>query len=247
MEQFINQIICGDALEELKKFPDESIDFILTDPPFMISQEIKIARSQNYKYKAKSNISIDFGEWDKQWKNLNEYLEWTKIWLKECVRILKPYRHLVFFFDKRKISYVWDYLESLGMKGRSPLYWIKTNPVPRGRKVDFMKAVEMALWFTKGAVKQEYFNWQLGQARDYVIAPIPNRPRYHPTQKAEKPIEQWIQYLSKPGDIVLDPFCGSGTVLVVAKKLGRNFIGIDINSEYCKIAKSRISKFLSAI
>ncbi|MEM1672662.1 MAG: DNA methyltransferase, partial [Archaeoglobaceae archaeon] len=79
-----------------------------------------------------------------------------------CVRVLKPYRHMVFFFDKRKISYVWDYLESLGMKGRSP------------------------------------------------------------------------------HDLVLDPFCGSGTVLVVAKKLGRSYIGIDIDPKYCEIAKNRL-------
>lgn len=237
-----NSIICGDAVKELKKFPNESIDFILTDPPFMISQEIKIGRSQNYKYK--SNILLDFGGWDKQWESMEEYLEWTKVWLKECVRILKPFRHLVFFFDKRKISYVWDYLENLGMKGRSPLYWIKTNPVPRGRKVDFMKAVEMALWFTKGAVKHEYFNWQLGQAKDYVMDSIPNNPRYHPAQKAEKPLEQWIKYLSKPGDIVLDPFCGSGTTLVVAKRLGRKYIGIEIDEKYCKIALNRLNHAL---
>lgn len=233
-------VICGDAIEELKKLPDESIDLIITDPPYMISQEIKIGRSANCKYKAKTDISLDFGEWDKQWGSMEEYLEWTKLWLKECVRVLKPYRHMVFFFDKRKISYVWDYLESLGMKGRSPLYWIKTNPVPRGRKVDFMKAVEMALWFTKGAVKQEYFNWQLGQAKDYVMDSIPNNPLLHPTQKAEAPIKQWMLYLSKPNDLVHDPFCGSGTVLVVAKKLGRSYIGIDIDPKYCEIAKNRL-------
>uniref|UniRef100_A0A7C4S2I0 Methyltransferase n=1 Tax=candidate division WOR-3 bacterium TaxID=2052148 RepID=A0A7C4S2I0_UNCW3 len=245
IEEIKNKIICGDALEELKKFPDESIDFILTDPPYMISKEIIIVRSQNVKYKGK-NIVLNFGEWDNQWKTPEEYIEWTKKWLKECVRILKPYRHLVFFFDKRKISYVWDYLESLNMKGRSPLYWIKENPVPRGRKVDFMQAVEMALWFTKEKVLQKYFNWQLGQAKDYVFDSIPNHPRYHPTQKAEKPLSQWIKYLSNEGDIVLDPFVGSGTTAIVAKKLGRNYVGIDISKAYCELARKRLELLESA-
>lgn len=243
LKNIINQVICGDVIQELKKFPDESVDFILTDPPYMISKEIIIGRSQNVKYKGK-DIVLDFGEWDNQWKTSEEYMEWTKQWLKECVRILKPYRHLVFFFDKRKISYVWDYLESLNMKGRSPLYWIKENPVPRGRKVDFMKAVEMALWFTKEKVLQKFFNWQLGQAKDYVFDSIPHHPRYHPTQKAEKPLSQWIKYLSNEGEIVLDPFSGSGTILLTAKKLKRNYIGIEINSDYIKIINKRLQELL---
>ena len=242
MKELINQVIYGDVLEVLRGIPDESVDFILTDPPFMISREVRIGRSMNVKYKAKKDIDLDFGEWDRQWGSSEEYLDWCKSWLRECVRVLKPYRHLVFFFDKRKISYIWDYLEGLGMKGRSPLYWIKSNPVPRGRKVDFMKAVEMALWFTKGKVRQEFFNWRLGQQRDYVIAPIPQNPRLHPTQKPEEVIEVWMRYLSKEGDLVLDPFCGSGTVCVVAKRLGRNFIGVDKNFEYVEVARKRLNK-----
>jgi len=227
----------------MKEIPDESIDMILTDPPFMISQEIKIARSANKKYLYQGkNINLDFGEWDKQWKTEQEYLSWCKRWLRECIRVLKPYRHLIFFFDKKKVTPIWNYLEKLGMKGRSPLYWIKSNPVPRGRKVDFMKAIEMALWFTKDSVKQTYFNWELGQARDYVIDSIPQHPRYHPTQKAEKPLAQWVNYLSKEGDIVLDPFMGSGTTAVVARKLGRNFIGIELNPKYIKMAEKRLAQ-----
>ena len=237
----INEIIQGDCLEILKTFPDNSVDAVITDPPYMISQQVKIGRSPNTKYKANKDIDLNFGEWDNQWETEKEYIDWCKKWLKECVRVLKPYHHLVFFFDKKKITPVWEYLEKLGMKGRSPLYWIKSNPVPRGRKVDFMKAVEMALWFTKDGVKQDYFNWQLGQAKDYVIDSIPQCPRYHPTQKAEKPLIQWMNYLTKQGDVVLDPFVGSATTCVVAKKLNRKYIGIDINSNYIEIAKARLS------
>jgi DNA modification methylase len=233
-------LYCGDALEILQKLPSESVDLILTDPPFMISQETVIRRAPHHKYKGK-DIRLDFGEWDKQWADDNEYLDWCKRWLAECVRVLKDYKHLLFFFDKRKISYVWDYLESLGMVGRSPLYWVKSNPAPQGRKVSFMKAIEMCLWFTKKAVKQGYFNWRLGQHPDYVVASIPVHGRLHPTQKAEKPLEVWIRYLSQENDTVLDPFAGSGTTLVVAKRLGRRFIGIEIDPNYCKVAAERLA------
>ncbi len=120
-------LLCGDCLEILPLIPDESIDLILTDPPYMISQEIKIARSQNYKYKGK-DIDLDFGPWDSQWQSKEEYINWCKTWWKEGIRVLKDYHHFLFFFDKAKISYAWDYMEENGMKGRSPVFWIKLNP-----------------------------------------------------------------------------------------------------------------------
>jgi len=91
------------------------------------------------------------------------------------------------------------------------------------------------------------FNYQLGQQRNYVEAPIPGHTtkedgeRIHPTQKPLKPIKVWILYLSNPGDLILDPFCGSGTVCLAAKMLNRHFIGIEKDEEYCKTAKERIA------
>jgi len=248
----INKIICGDCIEVMKKFPDESIDMILTDPPFMISREIKIHRASNLKYKGK-DINLHFGSWDAQWRTREEYLDWCKLWLSECVRLLKPYRHLVFFFDRQKVTPIWDFLESMDMKGRGFLYWLKTNPVPRGRKVDMMRCFETAFWFTKTAVKQDYYNWQLGQQRDYVEAPIPGHTtkedgeRCHPCQKPVKVAKVWIAYLSKPGDIILDPFTGSGTFCLAAVKLGRKFIGIEIDPKYVEKAKEKVAKEISQL
>ena len=236
----VNKIYQGNCLDILKTFPDDFIDFIITDPPYMVSQNKKIHRSNNTKFKGK-DINLNFGDWDIQWKSKEEHIEWCFAWLKECIRILKPYRHLVFFFDKAWVTPVWNFLEANGMKGRQLLLWIKSNPAPRARKVSFVEAIEIAFWFTKGEVKQNFFNWKLGHSPNYVVSAIPNNPRLHPTQKAEKPIERWMEYLTNKNDIVLDPFAGSGTTLVVAKKLGRNYIGIEMNSEYVKIAEKRIA------
>lgn len=240
---FVNKIIHGNSLEILKQLADESVDFVFTDPPFFISKEIAIHRSFNCKYKGK-DISLYFGDWDNQWKTKEEYIEWCKGWLKECVRVLKNYRHMVFFFDPFKISYLIDYLEGMGMKARTPLYWIKKNPVPQARCVSMMSAVEAMYWFTKGKVKRDFYNWQLGQHPNYIICSIPRgeKGKRHPTQKPLEVAKWVISYLSKPGDIVLDPFCGSGNFLVAAKMLGRNFIGIEVVSDFYEMAKDRVGK-----
>jgi len=108
-----------------------------------------------------------------------------------------------------------------------------SNPVPRARKVDFMVALEHACWFTKPPRKGATFNYQLGQQRNYVEAPIPSgRWRIHPTQKPLKVLETWISYLTNPGDLVLDPFAGSGSTAVACEKLGRRWIAIEKEGEY---------------
>jgi site-specific DNA-methyltransferase (adenine-specific) len=238
-----NTIICGNALSILPQFSNESIDCIITDPPFMASSKMKISRSSNTKYGGKhgvKDIDRNYGKWDAQWNNIEDYMLWCCTWLDECIRVLKPYCHLVFFFDRMKVTPVWAYLENNGMKGRGFLQWLKSNPVPRGRKVDFMRAFETAIWFTKTAVKVDYFNWQLGQQLDYVKAAIPQHPRYHPTQKPVSVLEVWVNYLTKPNDIVLDPFCGSGSTLVATKQSGRRYIGIEQNNVFVNISQSRV-------
>lgn len=247
MKEMINKVIQGDCLTMMKQIPDGAVDLILTDPPYMISSEIVISRTANSKYQG-PNIVGNFGEWDKQWKSKNEYITWCSQWLSECVRVLKPYCHLVFFFDRSKISYIWDYLESQGMKMRSPLYWLKTNPVPRARKIDFMSAIETMLWATKTAVKQGYFNWQLGQHANYFRHCITGHTtksdgaREHPTQKPVGLMSWLIRYLSKEDNLVLDPFVGSGTTCVASKNTDRRFIGIDIDEKYCNIARNRLNQ-----
>ena len=229
-----------DAFEILPEIPDESIDLILTDPPYMISREVVISRSGNTKFKAK-DIELDFGDWDKAWASKEDYYDWMFAWLKEAYRVLKNESHLLFFIDKFKITPFVEYLEGLGMKARGPLLWIKSNPMPMARKVSFTQAYEMCLWFTKGRVSQRKFNWELGYHPNYVVAPIP-QPHLHPTMKPIKVLLVWIAYLSKPGEIVLDPFAGSGTTLLAAQKLGRRFIGIEKEEEYVQIILKQLQQ-----
>jgi len=248
------ELIYQDALEFLKSLKTESVDLIFTDPPFMISRETKLIRKKDtgYKFKGKT-VDLDFGDWDKRWESKEEYLEWCKLWWNECIRVLKPYRHLVFFFDKAKISYAWDYMEENGMIGRQPLFWIKANPVPGFRKVCFNNSVELMLWFTKTAVKQKYFNYQEGYSNDYIMASVvPKKSkadgiRIHPTQKPVRVCEWIIRYLSKKGDLVVDPFAGSGSVAIACIRLGRQFKGVENNKEFFDKASKRIEKELNKL
>lgn len=247
----VDEIIYGDSLNVLPTFPDESVHCILTDPPWMISREVTIHRAANLKYKGPP-ISLDIAPWDKQWVNRQEYLDWCYKWLAECVRILQPDRHLLFFFDKRNISYVVDYLEDLGCKFRGCLSWIKSNPCPRARQVNFLQSTESCLWFTKGLVKRQWFNWSLGQQLDYVVAPIPcshskKEPRVHPTQKPGIFPRVYLSYLSNEGEIVLDPFCGSGIFLIEAAKMKRHYIGVDCEEQYVIAARERLSRIASEV
>ena len=229
----LGRLYLGDCLEILLQIED-TVDLVLTDPPWNVSREVVIHRSMNpkkYKYTGK-DINLDFGEWD-HFESEKEYLEFTLRWMDEATRLLKPSGHLISFFDQNLTTELIRIGESLGLQMRQHLYWLKLNPVPRARKVDFMVALEHACWFTKPPRKGATFNYQLGQQRNYVEAPIPSgRWRIHPTQKPLKVLETWISYLTNPGDLVLDPFAGSGSTAVACEKLGRRWIAIEKEGEY---------------
>jgi len=235
----LDRIYLGDCRELMKQMPDNCIDLVLTDPPWFVSSEVIIHRSMNpkkYKYVGK-DIHLDFGKWD-HFTNEEEYWKFTKSWFKEATRVLKPKGHLITFFDRNRVTPLIEFGRSLGLLMRQHLYWLKSNPVPRARKVDFMVALEGAVWFTKDTKSGATFNYQLGQQRNYVEAPLPGSTiRRHPTQKPIKVLKVWISYLSNPNDIIFDPFCGSGSTLVAAKKLRRHFLGFDIDEKYVKISK----------
>lgn len=226
----------------MKTFPSERIDFIFTDPPFNISTDMVIKRSKHLGRFRGKNISYDFGEWDK-FDSKKDYLDFTFAWVRECARVMKGGASFVTFLAKEYISYIWDFLESVNIEGKNILSWVITNPVPHVRKVQFMSGVCLMVWGVKKG-KRHTFNYKLGQHPNYTIYHLcqgKERLR-HPTQKPEAVVKWLVSYLSNENDVVLDPFVGSGTTCVVAKKLGRKWIGIDINPEYVEMSKKRISQ-----
>ena len=247
------KLLHGDCLDYLKKFRDNYFDLILTDSPYFISKEVVIHRSMNplkYKYVGK-DIKLNFGKWDLQWKSKEEYRTWCFKWIKECFRILRKGGHFISFIDKFDLSYFVDFAKENNMIARQCLFWLKTNPVPRARKVNFMEALEMMVWFTKETTSRNFatFNYNLGQSPNYFFHCIVGHTtktdgkRIHPTQKPVRLCQWIIRYLSNEGDIILDPFCGSGTTLIASYLLNRYCIGIEKDDLYYKEALKRIEKY----
>jgi len=244
----MNNIIQGDCIEELKKLPENSVDAIITDPPYMISQEgKKLSRKSlsSKSWKRNMDVKLDFGKWD-SFKDEKEFFDFTESWFKESIRVLKPKGWIYVFFDKQKLGY-FDLLLSkkYGIKPRTVFAWLKSNPCPSFRKVNWLSASEFIWVGSKGECKLKNFLKQT-EMFNYMITP--NKSSYgktkHPTEKPLILIEKFVEVNTNEGDIVLDPFLGSGTTAIACLKLNRRFIGIEKEEEYVKIAKARIKPFM---
>jgi len=226
-------LIQGDAIKVLKRLPSKSVDFVLTDPPYVLGEdgEKPAIIREGTKFKRKTPINPNF-EWDKKVP-----LEWVK----ECYRILKPKGMLATFYGKDKISYLIDYAKKVGFHVRDIGGWYKTNPVPQARRCKWCSALELWVLFRKQ--KGHTFNWRLGMRHNVIVSPIcmGSERTPHPTQKPEAVFKPFIEYFTKEGDVILDPFVGSGTTMKLARDLRRSCIGIEINEEYIKIIKQRLN------
>jgi DNA modification methylase len=247
----INQIINNDCFNILKDIPDNSIDMILTDPPYMVSKEAKIARQRNPLKRAKfygKDISMMFGDWD-MFASEEEYWKFIYKFLDESKRVLRNGGQFLCFFDKFKITPLVEWSRKNGFIPRQPLYYIKKNPCPMARKVSFMNSHEQIFWATKFSTSRKYavFNYELGQHKDFEEAPITPTLRIrerHPTEKPLKIISWLISYLSKEEEIILDPFCGTGVTAEACIRLNRKFICIEKDKKWSDIALSRIKPLL---
>jgi len=239
-------LYCADCLEILSLIPDESTDLILTDPPYMISQEGKeiIRTYKYYKWKGKRNIKLDFGKWDRYWQNEKDYFIWVEQWFKELVRVAKRKVWFYIFFDKQKIGIFDLYLApKYNLKSRTVYVWIKSNPTPSFRKVNWISGTEFIWVGSKGEGKLKNFLEQKYMA-NYMITS--NASAYkdtnHLTEKPIKLIKHLIEVNTYKNEIVLDPFLGSGTTAVACERLNRRWVGIEIDKTFCEVAKKRISK-----
>ena len=230
-------LLHGDCIEIMPYIENESIDMIFTDPPYGISN--------NNKFKFKKNIiSHDFGKWD-WFKDDNEFWNFTFNWIDNCIKVLRKGGMFFTYFDMDKINFISYYLKKNGFKYKDYFADLKSNPMPQLRKVKWASAWEIiGMWWKEGA--KLTYNYQLGQQFNYKLRPVVGHTtkedgdREHPTQKPISICKLFISYWSNKGDLILDPFIGSGTTAVACKELGRKCIGIDIDEKWLEVAKNRL-------
>ncbi len=193
--------------------------------------------------KGRSDVIQDFGEWDHFGSN-ETFFEFTESWFRECCRVLKSSGWMYIFFDRKKVGYFDLFLaKKYDMKSKTVFAWLKSNPCPSIRKSNWLSASEF-VWVGckhRGRIRNFLSHKEM---YNYIITP--NKAAYgetiHPAEKPRKVIERFIRAGSDVGDVVLDPFMGSGTTAVVCKSLNRKYIGFESNPQFYKIALDRIAK-----
>lgn len=252
LKNHLNSIIKGDTIDTLKQFPDNSIDVIFADPPYFMQTTGKVLQRADGTGEFKGCDD----EWDK-YENYKEYDEFSTNWLKECRRILKPNGTIWVIGSFQNIYRIGYIMQNLGYWILNDIIWSKTNPTPNMAGTRFCNAHETLLWCAKSEKSKFTFNyktmkhlngdkqdksvWTLGICQGNERLKDETGTKLHTTQKPESLLEKVILSSTKPNDIVLDPFFGTGTTGAVAKKYGRNFIGIEREEKYIEGANKRIN------
>ena len=246
-----NSITQGDSLELLKKIPTNSIDLVFADPPYNLQLRETLYRPDQ------TTVEAVTKDWDRV-DTYEAYDEFCLVWLKECKRVLKDGGALWVIGSYHNILRLGTSIQNLGFWILNDIIWHKTNPMPNFRGTRFTNAHETLLWCTTSRKAKYTFNYQNlkelnegKQMRSDWHIPIcsgkerlreDNNQRSHPTQKPEALLYRIMVSSTNKGDTVLDPFLGSGTTAVMAKKLQRNFIGFEQDPDYIKLAKKRLKK-----
>ncbi len=245
---FKNKIINGDSLEELKKIPRETFDLIFADPPYNLQLKSELTRPD------RSKVSAVNDKWDK-FENFKKYDDFTYEWLSECKRILKKDGAIWVIGSYHNIFRVGTAIQNLGFWILNDVIWNKSNPMPNFRGTRFTNAHETLIWASKSEKSKYTFNYQSLkclnddlQMRSNWDLPIcngserlkKNGKKIHSTQKPEALLHRILLATSNKNDFILDPFLGSGTTATVAKKLRRNYFGIEKEKNYFKAAEQRL-------
>jgi modification methylase len=248
--EWVDTILKGDCVAALEKLPEHSIDAIFADPPYNLQLNGDLHRPDQSKVDAVDN------DWD-QFDNFAAYDAFTRAWLLACRRVLKPNGTIWVIGSYHNIFRVGAAMQDLGFWILNDVVWRKTNPMPNFRGRRFQNAHETMIWASRDANAKSYtFNYEAMKAanddvqmRSDWLFPIctggerlkdQNGDKVHPTQKPEALLARVLMSSTKPGDVVLDPFFGSGTTGAVARKLGRHFVGCEREQDYIDAARARI-------
>lgn len=244
----LNIIYNQDCIQGLQELPDSSIDLIFADPPYNLQLRNKLYRPNQ------SLVDAVRDKWDK-FDSFAEYDKFSKAWLKECRRVLKPTGSIWVIGTYHNIFRLGKIMQDLGFWILNDIVWIKTNPMPNFKGTRFTNAHETLIWAAKDDKAKPTFHYKAmkvfnddKQMRSDWYLPICvgkerlkiNGKKLHSTQKPEALLYRIIVATSNVGDIVLDPFLGTGTTAVVAKRLRRNYIGFESNEAYILAARKRL-------
>lgn len=224
------QLFNEDNLIILGNMPDKSVDLVVTDPPYNISKD------NNFTSMGRSGI--DFGQWDKDADLFS--------WILQLNRIVRDNGSVFVFNDWKNLGDISKMLDENGFETKDIVRWVKNNPMPRNRDRRYIVDYEFGIWAVKKGSK-----WVFNRQNDSYDRPeiksglTPKSEKKwgsHPTQKPVSVMEEIIQRHSNEGDVILDPFMGSGSTGVASLNLNRDFIGIELSKEYFDIAKNRIEE-----
>ena len=247
----LNQVLAGDCVEAMNALPENSVDLIFADPPYNLQLKGQLHRPDN------SQVDAVDDAWD-QFSSFAAYDRFTRDWLKAARRVLKPNGAIWVIGSYHNIFRVGAALQDAGFWVLNDVVWRKSNPMPNFRGKRLTNAHETMIWASKHEGAKYTFNYEALKAMndgvqmrsDWVIPICIGHERLkdekgdkaHPTQKPEALLHRVLVGTTNPGDVVLDPFFGTGTTGAVAKMLGRDFIGIEREEAYRKVAAERLSR-----
>src|ERR1700675_1978184 len=244
------RIVVGDGLAEMPKLPAASVDLVFAAPPYNLQLQGDLKRPDD------SRVDAVDDDWDK-FASFSAYDDFTRAWIAACRRVMKPAATLWVIGSYHNIFRVGAVLQDLGFWILNDVVWRKSNPMPNFRGRRFTNAHETLIWASTGPKARYTFNYESMKAlnedlqmRSNWLFPICSGAerlkqdcgrKTHPTQKPEALLHRVILASSHAGDVVLDPFLGSGTTAVAAKRLGRLFIGIEREAAYAQAAEARLA------
>ena len=249
-------VLRGDCIEVLKGLPDASVDMVFADPPYNLQLGGDLLRPDNSKVDAVDD------DWD-QFESFAAYDAFTRAWLTECRRVLKPEGSIWVIGSYHNVFRLGAAIQDLGFWVLNDIIWRKSNPMPNFKGTRFTNAHETLIWAARSREQKRYtfnydalkaFNEDTQMRSDWTFALCTGEERIkdedgkkaHPTQKPEALLHRVMLAATRPGDVVLDPFFGTGTTGAAAKRLGRHYIGIEREESYAKVAEKRIKAVVPA-